>query len=257
MSKIIKRILLLALVFLVLSFVVSDHNNSPKEIIRKVFKGSHTNPEILRYRIYAFSIVPMGEAVFHKVETQEFNGQSVYHISIDAKTFNIIALFFKAAVSLDSYVDRVTSDPILFKQKISIEGKPDQEKEVSYDQKQGFMTLSGVKRQIFPHTQDPLSLMFNLRKADFAMHKDFDVAINTNNKNYILKGAIVPMQFPLGSVIYNVYRGNADIRRREKDNPYHRSGITIWFVKERENIPILINVFASGILAKIRLVEAK
>ena len=164
-----------------------------------------------------------------------------------------MSLFFKAEAILDSYVDCATLNPISFKQKLVISGKPEQEKVVAYDQNKGFMTLDGVKREILPNTQDPLSLIYNLKKIDFAKNKEIEIGINTNQKNYVLKGTIEQKQ--IGNIDYMVYCGKADIKRRDKNNPYHRSHVTMWFVKENENVPILIKVFASGFFTVIRLVE--
>jgi len=167
----------------------------------------------------------------------------------------LIAPLFKAKANLDSYINPEDSNPALFKQDISIAGKDViNKKEVNYDQKQGFMTLEGVKREIMPNTQDPLSLMYNLRKLDFEKSKSVEFGINTNQKNYVLRGT-VEKKASVGK--YNVYCGKSDIRRRDKNNPYHRSQVTIWFAKDIENIPVLIRVFASGFLITVRLVEVK
>jgi len=255
MIKILKVIVLVLVVLIVTSFALGTYKNNPKVIINKVFKGGHVQGQIYKYRIYAFGFLPVGEAVFNKVESKEIKGECLYHINAKAKSLDIVSLFFKAEAILDSYVDCATLNPVSFKQKLVISGKPDQEREATYDQKEGFMTLAGIKREILPNTQDPLSLVYNLKKMDFTKNKDIEMGINTNQKNYVLKGTIEQKQ--IDNADYKVYSGKADIRRRDKDNPYHRSQVTMWFVKDKENIPILIKVFASGFYMTIRLVEVE
>jgi len=47
-----------------------------------------------------------------------------------------------------------------------------------------------------------------------------------------------------------------DISRRDK-NPYHQTKISMVLVKDKENTPILINVFASGMLINVKLTSIK
>ena len=257
MGKIFKFILLVILVLCIVSFIFNSYNNNPEVIIKNVFKVGQFNPQMLKYRIYAFGIFPVGEAYFYKAMLEKVNGKDLYHVKGEARCLNIIAAFFKAGATLDSYIDPVDFNPVLFKQQLVISGKSNLDKVVSYDQKQGVMITDGSKRQILSNTQDPLSLMFNLRKMDFDKNKDIEMSINTNQKNYVLKGQIEARDITSMGSKYKAYLGKAEISRRDKNNPYHRSQITIWFVKRQENIPILIKVFASGFHITARLVEIK
>jgi hypothetical protein len=82
--------------------------------------------------------------------------------------------------------------------------------------------------------------------------------INTNQKNYILEGSAREEGLTLQGKSYNLVYAKSQIRRREKNNPYHRSRINIVLLKsDSENIPILIKVFASGFPITARLVEIK
>ena len=256
MRKILKTIGLAALVLFGISFIINAYNGSPGVIINRVFNNKEIKPQVLVYRIYALGMLPVGEAVFYNAKLEKLNREEVYHLKAEASTLGLIAPFFKARADLDSYINPVDYNPVLFKQKISVSGKSiGDDREVSYNQKSGFVTLKGVKREILPNTQDPLSLMYNLKKMDFDKTKDVEFSINTNQKNYVLKGTVEKNRVGVGK--YNVYRGKSDIRRRDKNNPYHRSQVTMWFVKEGENIPVLIKVFASGFLITVRLTEVK
>lgn len=257
MGKFLKFIGLTVLVLLIVSFVFNSYNSNPKVIISRVFKGGHANPGTFRYRIYVFGIFPVGEAVFYKAKIDKISGQDKYHLKAEAKSLDLISSLFKASAELNSYVDPVNYNPASFKQKVRILGSPNQDKEIVYDQKQGFMVLDGVKRQILPNTQDPLSLAFNLERMDFGKNKEIEMNINTNQKNYLFKGSVEEKQVISEKIKNKVYVAKVSIRRRDKNNPYHQSKVTIWFVKKEENIPILINVFASGFLINARLIEIK
>jgi ribosomal protein L21 len=81
--------------------------------------------------------------------------------------------------------------------------------------------------------------------------------INTNQKNYSLKGTVVPKEISSAGRRYKVYLLKAEIKRRDKNNPYHRSKITMVVLRKDRNIPILIKVFASGALINAKLIEVK
>lgn len=258
MKKIIKYISLILLVFLLTIFVVNAYNSNTGVILKRVFRGREGSPKILTYRIYIFGLFPAGKAVFYDKEPLKLDEKDVYHLKAEASSLDLIAPFFKAQVSLDSFIDPLTYSPVLFKQNTLISGKPTQEKEVFYDQKEKTMTLSGVKREIMPDTQDPLSLMFNLKKMNFEKNQIMEFGINTNQKNYIFKGSAEAKDLTAGNIKYRLYFGKAEIKRRDKNNPYHRSQVTMWLVKMGdENVPILIKIFASGFLVQVRLVDAK
>ncbi len=250
-----KCIILFMVIIASLSFVVYNNSNI-KNIISGLAKKGDIKPGELRYRIYLFGILPVGEAVFGVEKTEQYQGQKVYHLSAAAQSLNVFSKFFNGSAALDSYVDIKGLAPIVFKQKIAISGRQGIDREVTYDQKNGIMSIAGVKRQILPDTQDSLSAIFNLRRLNFDKIKDIEMNINTNHKNYILKGTAVQREISINKKIYKIVSAKAEIRRRDK-NPYHKSSITIVLLREKENIPILIKVFASGVLINVRLIEIR
>jgi hypothetical protein len=253
-NKIFKAAFLILLFFLLIFFLVASFNNNPEVIIKKVFKSGEFSSQVLKYRIYVFGIFPVGEANFYKAKVEKVNEKDLLHIKGTAKTSNMIAPFFKSEATLDSYIDLINFNPVLFKQKLVISDKPNQDKEIIYKQKQGFMILEGSKRQICSNTQDPLSLVFNLGRMDFDKNKEINMNINTKQKNYYFKGLVEKKQDKSKAINRNIYLVKSEIRRRDKNNPYHQSKVSIWFVKGDDNIPILINVFASGVIINVRLI---
>jgi hypothetical protein len=258
MKKIVRYAGLILIIFLVTIFMVNAYNSNPGVILNRVFKNNGSSPKILTYRIYIFGLFPAGQAVFYDKEAQKLNGRDVFHLKAEAGSLDLFSAFFKAEAILDSFIDQADYKPVLFRQKIAISDRPTQEKEVIYDQKQGTMTLNGVERQIMPDTYDPLSLMFDLKRRDFEKNKTIELGINTNQKNYVFKGSVEAKDMLIKGFKYKVYSGKAEIKRRDKNNPYHRSQVTMWLVKiGEENVPVLIRVFASGFIVQIRLVDAR
>jgi hypothetical protein len=254
MRNILKIIGLVVLLLLGIVFFVNAYNSSPAVIVGKVFKGKVFAPRVLVYRTYALGLIPVGNATFYDVSLEKLNKEEVYHLKAGATTLRIFSLFFRAQVELDSFVNPLDNNPVLFKQKIIVSGKnTSDEKEVKYDQTKGFMELAGVKREIMPNTQDPLSLIFNIKKMDFDKVSSVEFGINTNQKNYVLRGTVEKKK--IGK--YYFYCGKSEIKRRDKNNPYHRSKVNMWFIKEQENIPVLIKVSASGFPITVRLIEAR
>lgn len=252
-----KKILLIAVAAIILVSAYSYYsNNSQTAIISGLIRKSGFRPGDLEYRVNLLGVIPVGTAVLGTGEPEEYNRKKAYHLTASAASAKILSKFFSANAGLDSYIDTETLAPMLFKQKIAISGKQNIEKEAIYDQNAHIMSLAGVKREILPDTQDPLSAIFNLRHMDLDKIKDFELNINTNQKNYILKGKVSLREIAVNKKIYRTALIEAGIRRRDK-NPYHQSRLTIVLLREKENIPILIRVFASGMLITANLTDIK
>ncbi len=249
---------ILPILFIIVLFLVFVllRNNDSKNIISQLIKNENIHKGKLRYRIYLLGVFPIGEAAFMPEQVEEYKGQRVYHLSATAQSLKIFSQLFSGYATLDSYVDMQQLNPIVFKQKLVIRGKNDIDREVTYDQKQGIMSIAGVRRQILPNTQDPISAIFNIRRMNFDQPQEFEISINTNQKNYILKGTALPKDISIHNKTYKTAFLRAQISRRDK-NPYHKSSISMVLWREKENMPILIKVFASGFLINARLTEIK
>lgn len=251
---------LLVIIFLVLFSLslITWVKSKPGSIISTLTRSGGIKTGELRYRVYILWVLPVGEAVFEPEKAESYQGKKVYHLKAVAQSLSMLSGFFKASAVIESYVEISNFNPLLFKQIISIAGKPTIEKEVSYDQVNNTMTLAGVKREVLPDTQDPISATYNIRHMDFAKTKSVEMNINTNQKNYILEGSAKEEEIEVGGKKYGLVFTKAQIRRRDKNNPYHRSQINMILLKVgNENIPILIKVFASGFPVTARLVEIK
>ena len=243
----------LAIIILLSAFIFYN-NNSPKLIISSLSRKSNIKSGELVYRVNLFGVIPAADAILKGERLEEHNGQKAYHLSATANSLRCWAKMFAADAVLDSYIDTHTYNPMLFRQKTTLSNGKNINKEVLYDQKSGIMTVDDVKRSILPNTQDPLSLVFNIRHMDFDKIKEFETNINTNQKNYIFKATTQTKNISVNKKTYKTIFLKAIIRRRDK-SLYHQSQISIVLLKDKENIPVLIRVFSSGILINARLVD--
>ena len=253
-----KRVLLIFLVLIILASGISYYrNNDPKIILSELIKKGDFVPGELRYQINLFGIIPVGEAVFEAEKIEEYNGQKYYHLNASAQSFKGLSRFFSAHAALESFVDMQQLSPVVFRQKVEISGKQPTLTEIAYDQKNNVMSIGGVKRQILPNTQEPLSVMLNFKRMNFDNIKIFEMNINCYKKNYLLKGAATQEDILINRKLHKVILVEAKVRRSDKNNPYHQSQISMVLLKEKENIPIVIRVFASGFLINVKLIDIK
>lgn len=249
-----KILFIISVVILIFLFIVMS--NDPKIIIAKLAKKGDLKAGELRYRIKFFGFLPLAEAIIGVEKIEDYKGQKVYHLSASAKTLKVVSKILSGEAVLDSFVDMQGLSPVAFKQRLRVSGKSDVDKEIIYDQKQGIMSIGDVHRQIPSGTQDPLSAIFSLRQMDFDKIKEFEMNINTNQKNYILKGRATPKEMIIEGKTYKTVFLEASISRRDK-NPYHKSSIKMVLLCGKENIPISIKVFASGVLLNAQLIDIK
>jgi hypothetical protein len=211
----------------------------------------------LTFRASIFGALPAARAELKTDNAISGSGAKLYRLSAEAGPLELFRVFFNGSVLIESYVDKKTLNPSVFRQKTLIPNKADQVKEVIYDQKSNVMSLRGEKRNILPDTREPLSILLNLRNTDLSKVKELEMNINTNQKNYAFKATVTPLTVRAGRKMYKIYLVKANIFRRDK-NPYHKSYIDIALVNQNgQNTPVLIKVFASGMYLSAKLVEVK
>jgi hypothetical protein len=248
-----KKILFIISVAILLLLSVSLYNAKPEVIISRLIKNAQINAGQLRYRVYFLKIFPMGEAVLFPEKTEEYRGQKVYHLSATANNSRIFSNFVNAYAILDSYIDIQQLTPILFKQKLVVTGRKDTYREVFYDQANHVMSIAGVRRKIYPNTQDPLSALFNIRHMDFDRVDNLEMGINTNQKNYILRVSSKNKIISIDKKIYKIILLRGNVSRYDKSH-YHKSNINMVLLKGKDKLPLSIDVFTRGILINARLI---
>jgi hypothetical protein len=252
-----KKIFLILLALVLCLALAALNNNRPKVIIGRLLnKDVRKNQP--KYLVNLLGIIPAGEAVFYREMLEDYganiNKRKVYYLSAKAENLKLYSAFVKGAAILDSYIDEYSFDPLLFRQRLSISGEKEALKEVFYDQGAHIMSIAGEKREILPHTQDPLSAMFNIRRMDFEKVKEFQMNINTNQKDYLLKAAARTEELLIKNKKYKIIILDANIARRQM-SPYHKTSMRMVLWQDRQNLPIYIKVFSGGFLISCRLID--
>ncbi len=227
------------------SFYVN--NNTDIILSRKNIINLESSSTRMYYTIYLFGFLPVGKAMFADRELAEYKGLSLYKLSAEAHGSNFVNKFYPFFARIDSYIDRINFLPIFFEQTMKI-NKQKSVKEISYDQKNNIMRILEERRSILSETYDPLSAIYKLRRSDLDILTDFDLNINTNQKNYVFIGKVKPGN----ARDLRIYEIKGKIFRRDK-NPYHQSKVDIVLAGSKVKIPVLIKVFASGAYLTIKL----
>ncbi len=190
-------------------------------------------------------IIPAGSARFENKGEELYQDIKVYHLSGRAYPLDFYTRFFNARAQVDSYVDADKLYTLKFKQSFILPNKTKQEKEILYDQDRNFMELKGIKRQILPDTQDPLSAIFYIQHQDLKLGKVIDININTNQKNYQFYAKVIARQeYTLETKKIGVWVLEGVVRRRDK-NPYHKTTLKLWVLDNPTKIPILIKTMSN------------
>lgn len=241
------------LLFLALSLMslvlFARYNGNYKIIISKLYESKNIKTKDLKYRVYLFGVIPAGEAFFAQPQEENFNKERVYHLKANAGGLGLSA-------TLDSYVDIKQLTPFIFRQRLVSPGNERTDKEILYDQKRQIMSINGLKYKMQPNTQDPLSLLLNLRRMNFEKMSEFQINVNAHRKGYVFEGTAEPRDVSLHGNTYKIYILNGQVRRQDK-NPRHRTKITVVLLKQEENIPLLIKVYAGGVFINVKLVDIR
>ena len=253
-----KKLFFIILAVVLLLLFVSSRNLDYKLAISSLIeKNQLQQPGELKFKVYLLSLVPMAEATIGVPKEEDFKGKQVYHLTATAKNLDYLSKLFNAYAIFDSYMDRGSLNVLEYKQKIVITGKQDLYREAAYDQDKGTITVAGISRQIFPNTQDHLSLIDNIRRMDLDKVRKIEFGVNTNQKNYIFEGTVEPKDILIKGKTYRIYIVKSTIRRSDK-NPYHKSKFDIVLLKNgSDNTPVLIKIFAGGFLNSAKLTEIK
>ncbi|MFH1888575.1 MAG: DUF3108 domain-containing protein [Candidatus Omnitrophota bacterium] len=239
----------LFLLFIVVIFAVKQINdNNPLVIIRHNGLGDKLSNDgnDLTFLVSYMGLIPAGEARLENRGEELYQGKQVYHLSAQAYLSGFYSKFFDLRAQIDSYLDKKGLYSLKFTQRLIVPNKPDDEKEVLYDQAQNFMELRGVKRKILPATQDPLSAIFYIRNQDLKIGKIFDININTNQKNYQFYAEVIARQeYTLASGKIGVWILKGSVHRRDK-NIYHKTALKLWLLDNPSKIPVLVKAMTNG-----------
>lgn len=258
MKKIISAVLAILAISVISFIFVQLYRNSPLYAVKILSLKNEfllEEPKKAVFEVDFLGLFPLGKAELVNRGIEAYQDKQVYHLSARVRSLEIISRFFDAQAYVDSYFDKDKLHSLKFSQVLIIPDKPKDEKEVLFDQKNNIMELKGVRRQILPDTQDPLSAFFYLQRQPLELGKEFDININTNQKNYRLYAKVIKKEeyFVQGKKIGAwVFQGA--IRRRD-DSPFHSSTISLWLLDNPSRSPILIKAMTNIGLITARIVN--
>lgn len=255
-----KKIFFFIFIILILIIILQINKNRPILIIKSLDLHNRLSTEFktIVFEVNFLGFLPIGEAQLENKGLTDYLDKKVFHLYAQAETLKFISKFFNASCQIASYIDKDKLHSLKFVQTLIIPDKPKETRQVLYDQENHIMELGGVKRKILPDTQDPLSAIFYIQHQLLELGREFDMNINTNQKNYgLFAKAIKKENYKIKDKAVDVWVIKGDILRRDK-SPYHRSNITFVCLRtESDNIPVLIKVFAGGFFITARLIEVK
>lgn len=251
----IKKIFLFIILLIISAFIFNYVTSMPSMVISNLSKKGPINSGELKYRVYALGVLPIADVSFKKAKDVDYKGRKVKLLVVEAESLKFWEKIFKGTASISSYIDKNKNCPILFEEKTYLSSKGQTvEKKVVYDQDKNVMLLKGENYKILPNTQDPISALYNVRFMD--LNKDIDININTNQKNYSLKAQIEKQDIIVNKQNYEMLIAKAKISRRD-GNPYHKTNIDMFMIatSDKDRIPVVLSVFASGFLIKVKLIQ--
>ena len=227
-----KKHILLFLVFTV-AFSVTAQNK------KTAFKSG----ELLRYKMSYSGFLRAGTAVLEVKET-DFKGKKVFYTKGSGWTSGMIKWFFKVDDLYESYFDKDTVKPYLFKRKID-EGGYKKHRHTFFNHKSNKAYVQDFTKQkdtsvAFTNVQDMLSSFYYLRNKDVKnMKKGDEIAIDM-----FLDSQIYPFKLRfLGKEVLNTKFGEI---KSLLFRPFVQSGrifkaeesVTIWITDDANKIPI-------------------
>lgn len=245
MARIFKYVMITIVVVVIGFSVVEITTSSPRSVLKNLINKGSLNSKSLNLRLDYLAFIPVGEAKLTNLGKERFRGADLIHIRAEAKTYDFVKSIFHAKATVDSYIDPVEIHSAYFLQHSEMINKPDEDKEISYDQKKHIMTYQGHRgteqRVIDEHAQDPLSAIYYIQNKKFNLGEEFKLSLNTNQKIYIIKGRFLSKELlEIGKKSFEIWVVSVSVGRKDK-NPRHQSSFKIWFLSHNgTKLPILI-----------------
>ncbi len=206
-------------------------------------KQAFKSGELLRYKMSYSGFLRAGTAVLEVKET-DFKGKKVLHTKGSGWTSGMIKWFFKVDDVYESYFDKDTVKPYLFKRKID-EGGYKKHRHISFNYDSNKAYIQDFTEQkdtsvAFKNVQDMLSSFYYLRNADVKnIKKGEEIAIDM-----FLDSQVYPFKLRfLGKEVIRTKFGKVNTLLFR---PLVQSGrifkakesVTIWITDDANKIPI-------------------
>ncbi len=244
-KKLIGAVFILFVTAIIVLLIVDTIQINPKSITTRLIKSGNLKANELNLSLKYMKLIPLGTASLKNLGIEKYKGKDVYHLMAEANTLSFLSGIFKAKAKVDSFVDVKHMHSLVFLQHLEVSNKEDEDKEIIYDQNKNIMYFEGKQRVIFAHTQDPLSAIFYIQRENFTLGQNIKLYVNTNQKNYVLDATVIKRkEYLIDGKKAVIWLVKASIRRHDK-SPRHSSELRIWFLEEKDNIPILIKVMTN------------
>lgn len=243
-----KRILLICFLIVNSTALFSQESKQPFKV-----------GEWLEYKMSYSGFLKAGTATLELKES-ELDGKKVYHAVGFGKTSTIIGWFFKVRDTYESYFDKETSKPYLFKRDVN-EGGHIIRRDIKFDQEKKIARVEDFKYKttkefVFEDVQDMISAFYFLRNVNIDTLKTNDeIALDMffDSKTYPFKLKILgkeTIRTKFGKIKTLKIRPIVQSGRVFKES----ESVTIWVTADANKIPIKLkaNLAVGSLRAELR-----
>ncbi|MDG1528740.1 MAG: DUF3108 domain-containing protein [Polaribacter sp.] len=231
-------------IFLFIAFCIAFSSYSQEETT--VFKKG----EWLRYKMSYSGFFKAGNATL-SIDTDTINGKEVFHVTGKGWTTGVIKWFFKVNDTYESYFDKETIKPYVFKRNINEGGyKINREVKFNYETQKATVTdfrLQTKESVNFTNIQDMMSSFYYLRNHDVSKLKvgdgiDLDMFLDSQVYPFKLRflGTEI-LKTSFGKIKTLKFRPMVQAGRVFKAN----ESVTIWITADDNKIPIKLKASLS------------
>ena len=231
-------------IFLFIAFCIAFSSYSQENTT--VFKKG----EWLRYKMSYSGFFKAGNATL-SIDTDTINGKEVFHVTGKGWTTGVIKWFFKVNDTYESYFDKETIKPYVFKRNINEGGyKINREVKFNYETQKATVTdfrLQTKESVDFKNIQDMMSSFYYLRNHDVSKLKvgdgiDLDMFLDSQVYPFKLRflGTEI-LKTSFGKIKTLKFRPMVQAGRVFKAN----ESVTIWITADDNKIPIKLKASLS------------
>ncbi|MFT5761943.1 MAG: hypothetical protein ACI8WA_001067 [Polaribacter sp.] len=228
--------------FIAFSLAVSSYSQEKTEVFKK--------GEWLRYKINYSGFLKAGNATL-SIDTDTIKGKEVFHVTAKGWTTGVIKWFFKVDDTYQSYFDKETIKPYVFKRDIN-EGGYKINREIKFDYETKKATVLDFKLQTtetisINNIQDMISSFYYLRNQDVSKLKIGDeIALDMFMDSQIYPFKLLYLGEELlktsfGKIKTLRFRPMVQAGRIFKEN----ESVTIWITADENKIPIKLEASLS------------
>ena len=225
--------------YILLFFIIFFFTTISSQEKAVVFKSG----EWLKYKMNYSGFLRAGTAIL-EVEEKDFNGKKVFHSTGSGWTSGPVKWFFEVKDKYESYFDKDTVKPYVFKRKIN-EGGYKKHRIISfnYDSKKAYIqdfTLQKDTSVAFYNVQDMLSSFYYLRNRDVKnMKKGEEIAIDMfmDSQVYPFKLRFLgreTLKTKFGTLKTMIFRPLVQSGRVFKA----QESVTLWITDDANKIPV-------------------